>query len=109
MPIGPAINYIGDLTMNRPHLIDVTAGIYGETLASATRLELIAIVSAVALELESRHPYVMSRALEEIHGKITDASDADNLTLAIAAAIRLRLPDLEITPLQRAIASQIAA
>jgi hypothetical protein len=77
-------------------LLEAATGQYGETLASANRQELVAIVSEIALELECRHPYMLTKALEQLHSMATEASDTELLTLGIAAAIRLRLPKVPI-------------
>ncbi|NJM49339.1 MAG: hypothetical protein HC860_26780 [Alkalinema sp. RU_4_3] len=77
-------------------LLETATGHYGETLASANRQELVAILSAIALELECRHPYIVTKVLEQLHSQATEASDTELLTLGIAAAIRLRLPKVPI-------------
>lgn len=77
-------------------LLETATGHYGETLGSANRQELVAIFSAIALELECRHPYILTKKLEQLHSQATEASDTDLLTLGIAAAIRLRLPKVAI-------------
>jgi hypothetical protein len=77
-------------------LLESATGHYGETLERANRQELVAILSAIALELECRHPYILTKTLEQLHSQATEASDTDLLTLGIAAAIRLRLPKVPI-------------
>ena len=77
-------------------LLEAATDHYGETLGSASRQELVAIVSAIALELECRHPYMISKTLEQLHSMATEATDTELLTLGIAAAIRLRLPKVPI-------------
>jgi hypothetical protein len=83
--------------MPEMQLLPTATALYGEYLSGANRSELVAILSAAALELECRHvtPNTVSRTMETIHQLTNDASDDDILTLAIAAAIRLRLPNLK--------------
>jgi hypothetical protein len=82
-------------------LLPTATALYGEHLSGANRSELVAILSAAALELECRHvtPNTTSRIMETIHQLTSDASDDDILTLAIAAGIKLRLPHLQAVDL----------
>ena len=84
-------------------LLPTVTALYGDCLSGANRSELVAILSAAALELESRHVTAnnISRMMERVHHLTTEASDDDILTLAIAAAIRLRLPHLAAVDLLR--------
>jgi hypothetical protein len=94
--------------MTEIRLLAQATQMYGSALGKANRPELVAILSAASLELECRHieSSAVSRELELIHDLTMSASDDDILTLAIAAAIRLRLPNTEIlTPLIPAIAA----
>jgi hypothetical protein len=92
-------------------LIPTATALYGEYLSGANRQELVAILSAAALELECRHvtPNTVSRTMETIHQLTNDASDDDILTLAIAAGIKLRLPHLQAVDLLMPAALTIAA
>lgn len=92
-------------------LLPTATALYGENLSGSNRSELVAILSAAALELECRHvtPNTVSRTMETIHQIMTEASDDDILTLAIAAGIKLRLPHLQAVDLLMPAALTIAA
>lgn len=92
-------------------LLKTTTGLYGDKLSGANRSELVAILSAAALELECRHvsANTVNRAMEAVHQAMTEASDDDILTLAIAAGIKLRLPHLQCVDLLMPAALTIAA
>jgi hypothetical protein len=97
--------------MSEMRLIPTATALYGECLSGANRSELVAILSAGALELECRHvsANTVNRAMEAVHQVMTNASDDDILTLAIAAAIKLRLPHLQCVDLLMPNAMTIAA
>lgn len=84
--------------MSEIRLLDAATALYGASLSGANRPELIAILSAASLELECRHieSSAITRAMESIHDLTISASDDDILTLAIAAAVRLRLPNIDV-------------
>jgi hypothetical protein len=92
-------------------LLPTATALYGEYLSGANRSELVAILSAAALELECRHvtPNTVSRTMETIHQLTSEAADDDILTLAIAAGIRLRLPHLKCGEFGMPAAMKIAA
>ncbi len=78
------------------NLLDYATGLYGETLDAAQHHELILMVSAAALEMECRHITTpTSKTMERLHELISEADDRDIMTLAVAAALCLRLPQEE--------------
>jgi hypothetical protein len=87
--------------MPEMQLLPTATALYGECLSGANRSELVAILSGAALELDCRHgtASINRRAMESLHQIITDASDDDILTLAIAAGIKLRLPHMQAVDL----------
>ena len=87
--------------MAKNQLLPTATALYGDYLSGANRSEMIAILSAAALELESRHVTANSRTMEHLHQIMIESSDDDILTLAIAAGIRLRLPHLSAVDLLR--------
>lgn len=90
---------------SNPQLLSTAVSLYGENLSAANPSELIDILSGCVMELECRlGASITSNTMQHLHDIAMDASNDDILTLAIAAAIRLRLPNLStntqiLTPL----------
>jgi hypothetical protein len=83
--------------MPETQLLPTATALYGDKLGGASHTELVAILSAAGLEMECRYlsSYPPNEAMETIHELMMVSSVEDVLTLAIAAGIRLRLPNLK--------------
>lgn len=71
-------------------VLNSAADLYGQNLENARRAELMAIISAIGLELESRH--CNSAVPDGFADLIEESGDEALFTLVLAAAARLRLP-----------------
>lgn len=71
-------------------VLNSAADLYGQNLERARRSELLAIISAIGMELECRH--CNTDVPDGLADLIKESGDEALFTLVIAAAARLRLP-----------------